>query len=921
MTSPGIYSIVSRMSAGARRSVFERALGSPEQEMTLDDRLAGCHPTQQTPGTALRRRWGNQAAGHNATASMISPPIRSLTRGVSTTQRTKVPQVQQQQQTQRAADNHDDTNQPTNPNILTMEDIPPQRFARGIAARTNGMLPFLSALKRGIVVRKHRPGQEAILCKLQSDDGGDTIRFVVLSEAEAFNALKEQRVKFNKVKYDGHDDPMVQSWSLPAPEETKGDENNFSMPDYVAAEHYRDKMSKERAVGKRVVELAAQVVRSGVIKAADIAVIHPGVFTDPRATSNEIGTSTFRRSKSEYNPQLSFSLVMRTDRFLGRANPVSIDEYENRWLTGCGNETQFKYHDFEAASLGEYWLAFRGFLLLHRDAAVGRFAEHRAAGIGSHYNRLELEQREDVENILHQDEFHEPKTVGCLERFIVKLRDIDTTYMEGYTLPGAVPPPSDYFLGFKSPGTAIWSRLRLSGLETSRVYSLDPNRVMIKIRCPPERLMDVAEVLRVKLKTRDGSFAPFREDMLDLYQMADDPLEALPHMEKMPVFPFRSSIRQTIVNFIVGSRIRDSGAELSQNTDLGKMIRARVPLHMHEKLNAIYYSWFYFWRPENWNRRDGTSMVHTSMPDPDDEWPHKGDEQPVIPGLWKRVVVGCMYQPLDSIEQYFGEKVAFYFAWLQHTAGHLIFLSAAGLILFMFQLGTDNWDHPLRPFFAILVMLWTFVVLINWKKRANFLAYRWGTMNYKEQETTRPQFTGNYTRDDVTGEWVVTYPNWKRWLKYTISLPLTLLFTGGSLFLIFWVHANRDLQLANYMEKRNNSGSESFELDFAIDAIGRRAPIVEFKVKSEYLSDPSFWIIVVGLPSMLGLFLPLVNLILMKISVMLNNFENYRTESEYRTWLIVKVFSFRFVCYFATLYYYAFVSIGSDQALKNGTLR
>ena len=58
---------------------------------------------------------------------------------------------------------------------------------------------------------------------------------------------------------------------------------------------------------------------------------------------------------------------------------------------------------------------------------------------------------------------------------------------------------------------------------------------------------------------------------------------------------------------------------------------------------------------------------------------------------------------------------------------------------------------------------------------------------------------------------------------------------------------------------------------------------------------------------------------------MLNDFENYRTESEYRSFLIIKVFSFRFVCYFATLYYYCFVSVGDKlgdkQAIENGILR
>ena len=50
----------------------------------------------------------------------------------------------------------------------------------------------------------------------------------------------------------------------------------------------------------------------------------------------------------------------------------------------------------------------------------------------------------------------------------------------------------------------IWSRLRQAGLETQRIYAVDKRKVMIKIRCPPDRLMDVAEVLRLKLKTRDG---------------------------------------------------------------------------------------------------------------------------------------------------------------------------------------------------------------------------------------------------------------------------------------------------------------------------------------------------------------------------------------------------------------------------------
>ena len=43
---------------------------------------------------------------------------------------------------------------------------------------------------------------------------------------------------------------------------------------------------------------------------------------------------------------------------------------------------------------------------------------------------------------------------------------------------------------------------------------------------------------------------------------------------------FKSSERQTILDFIIRSRIRDSGAELGEATDLGKL---RMPIHMHGK--------------------------------------------------------------------------------------------------------------------------------------------------------------------------------------------------------------------------------------------------------------------------------------------------------------------------------------------------
>lgn len=153
---------------------------------------------------------------------------------------------------------------------------------------------------------------------------------------------------------------------------------------------------------------------------------------------------------------------------------------------------------------------------------------------------------------------------------------------------------------------------------------------------------------------------------------------------------FKSSDRQRIIDFIIRSRIRDTGAELGQRTDLGKDIVVRLPLHMHSSLEALYDIWVHFYRKENWDslmRESGdyntnSDKIHT-------------------PPLVNRIVFGSFFQPLDSIEKYFGERVAFYFAWLQHISLHLIIPSIVGVVIFSLQVHRGRIDIPVRPYFSV----------------------------------------------------------------------------------------------------------------------------------------------------------------------------------------------------------------------------
>lgn len=965
----------------SRLSMFERALQSPSftnsrrrttsQHSYYSQSMRTLQPdtdkessaVSETPATnhtrrpvsTVRRRFGNPvmpSAAQKKPSNMFSPPVRSLKRDTGS-EETEIPlndtvringvgkktlRVDVKNGTEGEEENE-------NPNIIrTVEDMPNPVIPRGFVGRRNPS-KFLSALQGGIVLRRHRPNKEAMFCKLSSDNGGETIKYQQIGSEEALAALKSQRIRYNKNFSESTSPTSVRAacaaWSCKEGY-TDNDSAHKFIPDHVASQKYREKLNRENGVFKRVFDVAVNEANSGDVDAKNIVALHPATKIDrryPGYDKEELGTASLRRSLSTFDNELSFSLI--TTSGAHRFIKTPSDNITDTWQQGEGSEHLFKTLDFEAATEGEYWLVLRGLLLLYRDAMMKKQNSSGTTGIGGGEPNAFSGGETTSENLLQQDMFVEPTMVGWLEKAFVKYGKLDDDYIKGAVMPGAVPPPSDYFLGFKSPGTQIWSRLRWAGLETQRVFSADPRKVMIKVRCPEDRLTDLAEVLRLKMKTNEGVYAPFHEDAAHIFKSHDDHLD-MPNMYRGGMASLlRSKDRQTIIDFIIGSRIRDSGAELTQISSVGKMIEAKVPLHMPRKLDSLYNSWVLYWKREHWtgiedsNSSKGydSSMEEGSHPSDDDEKSSK-DHRPV-PNILTRFFVEAFNQPLDAIEEYFGEQVTFYFAWMQHCSIHLLVLAFLGMVVTFCQASSDSADgnHWLLPWWSLTVMLWTFFVLLNWRKRSNALAYHWGSMNYKEVETNRPEYFGNYTRDPITEEWVIKYPRWKRLLKYMISAPICLFFTGLSMFLILLVHANRDLMLAQYLSA-NGYGSNStlpfenntisdFEFVFTWKNIGERQLVGNLPLTSDLLRQPKYFLIMFGFPCILGLCIPIMNVILMALAVALNDFENYRTDDDYRTQLIVKVFGFRFISQFGTVYYYAYLAadIYTPSSFRDGLIR
>ena len=369
--------------------------------------------------------------------------------------------------------------------------------------------------------------------------------------------------------------------------------------------------------------------------------------------------------------------------------------------------------------------------------------------------------------------------------------------------------------------------MRQAGLETQRIYGLDRSKVILVVRCPEDRLQDVAEVIRLRLRTKDGlnlpKYLPFRESHAGIFQPSNE-ISDNPLSQSL----FRSNDRQYIINFILHSQVNDTGAQLGQRSKLGRHIQAHVPLHNYRRLNILYKTWVLFWHYENWIGRDGRSMSSDRSVD------NEIDPKDPPPNTFCRFFRGVFYQPLDSIEQYYGSNVAFYFAWLQHCAVYLVPLSIIGFFVFIAQLNANSWDHWSRLPFSFVVMLWSFLTMVSWNKRAKVLAHRWGTLNYEEEETTRPQFKGSYkrvpnpanptesifVRDPITNELVFNNPWWKRALTFSIGILLTLGVTLGLLVMILIFNANRDILIARYFDEENEDGN-TFTWDFSAKVIGR----------------------------------------------------------------------------------------------------
>ncbi|XP_061634631.1 anoctamin-8 isoform X2 [Phyllopteryx taeniolatus] len=246
-------------------------------------------------------------------------------------------------------------------------------------------------------------------------------------------------------------------------------------------------------------------------------------------------------------------------------------------------------------------------------------------------------------------------------------------------------------------------------------------------------------------------------------------------------------------------------------------------------------------------------------------------EQRVLSHLMKSWVQAvCEKQPLDDICDYFGVKIAMYFAWLGFYTTSMLYPAVIGFVLWMLTESDQTSRDICCVVFALFNVVWATLFLERWKRRGAELAYKWGTLDTPAEslEEPRPQFRGVKRCSPVTGCEEFYYPPWRRRVfRWLVSLPICLL----CLCFVF---------LAMLI---------CFELQEFVMGIKEMPRLARFIPKI-----------------MLAITVTACDEVYRKIACWLNDMENYRLQSAYEKNLIIKIVLFQFVNSYLSLFYIGF---------------
>ena len=371
-----------------------------------------------------------------------------------------------------------------------------------------------------------------------------------------------------------------------------------------------------------------------------------------------------------------------------------------------------------------------------------------------------------------------------------------------------------------------------------------------------ERLEEEAEKLQMKLELKGGGFRPFSRALRDQFVMSNEATQ-FQDGGGLARLLLRSSQRQLLLDHIIRASKEMGGAGLAKGQERATAIISRFPLHNQESLLGLK-AWVRPWKSWGWSlieqneyaRREAYMRAAQVQAEGGGggtrEAPGGGPGGNRGPGRCCALVGAALNsivsQPLDKIADYYGEQVAFYYAFLEfytkvrRCPDHvtlradcpalvtsptllspsplpililqwLIVPAILGILVIVHQFlmsdrsaettthSTDDWESfpvsypsPYTPLYSIAICIWLSLMTAFWRPYRTELAFRFGVTDFELlYEPNRPEFTGKRVQDPNTGRIELVYPSWKRTCTLISSSIVLIAITLGQCALMLFL--------------------------------------------------------------------------------------------------------------------------------------
>lgn len=248
---------------------------------------------------------------------------------------------------------------------------------------------------------------------------------------------------------------------------------------------------------------------------------------------------------------------------------------------------------------------------------------------------------------------------------------------------------------------------------------------------------------------------------------------------------------------------------------------------------------------------------------------------------------------ISKLQDYFGEKVALYFAFLTFYTKTLVSYAAAGIAVTVASTFMHSKAALLLFLYSIFGALWGASLISLWKRRNIEIVYMWTSlimgdssdeslMSMTKKEDLRNKFFGIEVSHRITGEKITVFPKRQKLVRYLLSIVVVLC----SLFV-----SSKLMMAALDFEDTMNLWLED------------KAHL--YKWSSPFIMKG---IVLKNLP--LGLYLGCLNILDVVYGLVAEKLtlqENHKYHSEYENSLVLKLVLFQFLNMNAAYLYVAFI--------------